>query len=87
MEGMNTTLYFLEKREESISFDVFLCFLGEKYGEKREKKNAKKHLNSSQKPTFSILVQYGVPRAIYSPWHAILGTNTWYETWKHVDLT
>ena len=38
MEGMNTTLYFLEKREESISFDVFLCFLGEKYGEKREKK-------------------------------------------------
>ena len=38
MEGMNTTLYFLEKREESISFDVFLCFLGEKYDEKREKK-------------------------------------------------
>ena len=41
MEGMNTTLYFLEKREESISFDVFLCFLGEKYGEKREKKMPK----------------------------------------------
>ena len=50
MEGMNTTLYFLEKREESISFDVFLCFLGEKYGEKREKKKAQ---TAPKNPIFS----------------------------------
>ena len=42
---------------------------------KKERKNAKKHLNSCQKPTFSILVQYEVLGAIYSPWHAFLGTT------------
>ena len=41
MEGMNSTLYVLEKREESISFDVFLCFLGEKYDEKKREKMPK----------------------------------------------
>ena len=71
MEGMNTTLYFLEKREESISFDVFLCFLGEKYGEKREKKC----LNSSQKPTFFGSSLIWGARGNYSPWHAFLGTT------------
>ena len=49
---------------------MFLCFFGEKYGEKRKKKNAQ---NSSQKPNFSVLVQFGVPGAIYSPWHASRG--------------
>ena len=49
---------------------MFLCFFGEKYGEKRKKKNAQ---NSSQKPNFSVLVQSGVPGAIYSPWHASRG--------------
>ena len=29
--------------------------------------------NSSQKPPFSIMVQCGVPGAIYSPWHASRG--------------
>ena len=44
MEGTSTTLYFWrgEKREESRNFNVFLCFLGEKYGEKREKKMQRK---------------------------------------------
>ena len=49
---------------------MFLCFFGEKYGEKRKKKNAQ---NSSQKPNFSVLVQSGVLGAIYSPWHASRG--------------
>jgi len=48
---------------------VFLFFLGEKYGEKREKKRP----NNSQKPTFSVLVQFGVLGAIYSPSHAFQG--------------
>ena len=35
MEGMNTTFYFWrrEKNQETL-----MCFCGEKYGEKREKK-------------------------------------------------
>ena len=36
--GYNHYLIFLEKRAESRNFIVFLCFLGEKYDEKREKK-------------------------------------------------
>ena len=56
MESMNTAFFFLEKREESRISNVFLFFLGEKYGEKREKKCP----NNSQKPTFSVLVQFGV---------------------------
>ena len=52
---------------------MFLCFLGKKYGEKREKKNAQKSPNSSQKPKFSVLVQSRVLGAIYSPWHAFHG--------------
>ena len=42
-------LIFLEKREESRSFEVFVGFLGEKYGEKREKKNAKKRPKYGEK--------------------------------------
>ena len=41
-EGYEHYLVFLEKREESRRFDVFLCFLGEKYGEKKEKKMPRK---------------------------------------------
>ena len=47
----------------SRSFDVFLCFLGEKYGEKREKKNAQ------TAPKMSPL-QSKLPGAFYRPWHA-----------------
>ena len=35
--GYEHYLIFLEKREESRNFDMFLYFLGEKYGEIREK--------------------------------------------------
>ena len=41
--GYEHYLVILEKKEESRTFYVFLCFLGEKYGEKREKKNAQKN--------------------------------------------
>ena len=48
------------------------CFLGFIFGcEKREKKKAQ---NISQKPNFSILVQSGVPGAIYSLWHTSRGS-------------
>ena len=67
--GYEHYLVFLEKREESRSFDVFLCFLGEKYGEKREEKCPKKGPNSSQKPNLSVLVQPRVLGAIYTSWH------------------
>ena len=40
--GYEHYLVFLEKREESRNFDVFLCFLGEIYGDKREKKLPRK---------------------------------------------
>ena len=53
-EGYEHYLVFLQKREESRSFDVFLCFWGEKYGEKREMpKQLPKHLSfnlSCQEP-------------------------------------
>ena len=39
MEGMNTTLYFWRRKKNQ---EVLMCFLGEKYGEKRERKNAQK---------------------------------------------
>ena len=42
-------LIFLEKREESRSFEVFVGFLGEKYGEKREKKMLKNAQNMVRK--------------------------------------
>ena len=74
MEGMNTTLYYW-RREKNQEILMLLCFLGEKYGEKREKKMPKKCPNSSQKPTFSILVQSRVLGAIYSPWHTFQGTT------------
>ena len=49
-------------------------FLGEKYGEKREKKKMLKNAwNSSQNLNFPFLFQTGLPRAIYSPWHALWG--------------
>ena len=44
-------------------------FWREIWWEKKEK-NAQ---NSSQKPNFSVLVQSGVPGAIYSPWYASRG--------------
>ena len=72
--GYEHYFVFLEKREESKSFDVFLCFWGEKYGEKREKKMSKNAQNNSQKSNFLVLVQSEVPVAIYSPWHAFRGT-------------
>ena len=45
-------LVFLKKREESRSFDVFVCFLGEKYGEKREKKCPKTPKTTPKNPIF-----------------------------------
>ena len=36
MEGMNTTLYYW-RREKNQEILMLLCFLGEKYGEKKEK--------------------------------------------------
>ena len=42
-------LMFLEKIEESRSFEVFVGFLGEKYGEKREKKMLKNAQNMVRK--------------------------------------
>ena len=65
MEGMNTTFYFWRRDKNQEAFMCFCVFLGEKYGEKREEKC----LNSSQKPNFLVLVQSGVPGAIYTPWH------------------
>ena len=66
-------LVFLENREESRSFDVFLCFLGEKYGEKRERERKKKSpercLNSSQ----NVSLQSKLPGAFYKPQHAFWG--------------
>ena len=56
----------MEKREESRNFDIFLCFLGGRNVLRIEEKCP----NSSQKPNFSVLVQSGVLRAIYSPWYA-----------------
>ena len=50
--GYEHYLVFLKKREESRSFDVFLCLLGEKYGEKREKKNTQKTLKQLPKTQF-----------------------------------
>ena len=45
MKSMNTTLYF-QKREKNQ--ETLMCFLGEKYGEKREKKKMpKKRPNNS----------------------------------------
>ena len=72
MEGMNTTLYFWRREKNQ---EVLMCFLGEKYGEKREKKKCPKNGQTTPKPppppVFLILVQYGVPGAIYIPWHAL----------------
>ena len=70
MEGMNTTLYFWRREKNQ---EVLMCFLGEKYGEKREKKKCPKNGQTTPKPPplFLILVQYGVPGAIYIPWHAL----------------
>ena len=73
MEGMNTTLYFWRREKNQEALMCFYVFLWrEIWWEKREKipKNAQ---NSSQKPNFSVLVQSGVPGAIYSPWHASRG--------------
>ena len=73
MEGMNTTLYFWRRKKNQ---EVLMCFLGEKYGEKRERKNAQKtpkQLLNPTPPNFLILVRYRVPWAIYSPWHALQG--------------
>ena len=47
--GYNHYLIFLEKRVESRNFIVFLCFLGEKYDEKREKQMPK---NTPKNPNF-----------------------------------
>ena len=44
---------------------MFLCFLGEKYGEKREK-------NAQTAPKTSPL-QSKLPRAFYRPWHTFWG--------------
>ena len=41
---------------------------------RNERKNAQKIPNNSQKVNFSVLVQSGVPGAIYIPWHAFRGT-------------
>ena len=65
--GYEHYLVFLEKREELRSFDVFLCFLGEKYG---EKKNAQKDAQTAPKMS---LLQSELPRACYRPWHAVRG--------------
>ena len=50
--GYEHYLVFLEKREESRSFDVFFCFLGEKYGEKSEKQCPKTPKTAPKNPNF-----------------------------------
>ena len=50
--GYEHYLAFLEKREESRNFDVFLCFLGEKYGEKRERNCPKMPKIAPKNPNF-----------------------------------
>ena len=50
--GYEHYLVFLEKMEELRNFDVFLCFLGEKYGEKREKKCPKTPKIAPKNPNF-----------------------------------
>ena len=67
-------LVLLVKMQELRNFDVFffvVFFVFFFFGVKRERK--KKSQNSSQKPNFSILVQSGVPGAIYSLWHTSQG--------------
>ena len=70
--GYGYYLVFFEKRKESRSYDVFLCF----WDRNMMRKERKKAQNNSQKPTFSVLVQIGVPGAICSPWHTFRGPHT-----------
>ena len=68
--GYEHYLVFSEKIEESRKFDVFLCFLGEKYDEKKKKKNAQKDAQAAPKTS---PFQSELPRAFYRPWHAFRG--------------
>ena len=52
---------------------MYFCVFWERNMVRKERKNAQKCTNSSQKPNFLVLVQFGVWGAIYSPWHASRG--------------
>ena len=86
MEGMNTTLYFWRRKKNQ---EVLMCFLGEKYGEKRERKNAQKTPKQllNPPPHFLILVQYRVPWAMpYKAWRTFKGCGwAWRPNKVHQD--
>ena len=88
MEGMNTTLYFWrrEKNQEAL---MCFCVFWERNMVRKERKNAQKCPNSSQKPTFWVLVQSRVSGAIYSTWHTFLGMTHLQGApgWCHRDIS
>ena len=65
-EGCEHYLVFLEKREESRRFDVFLCFLEEKYGEKKEKKMPRKMPKQLPK---CLPLNLSCQEPFYRPWY------------------
>ena len=75
--GYEHYLVFLEKKEESRSFNVFLYFLGKKYCEKTEKKMPKqlpKRLPfnlSCQEPFIGPGTLFGAPRCVNEPFWCI----------------
>ena len=71
--GYEHYLVFLVKREESRTLMYFLCVFGREMCWEERKNAQKKGPNNSQKSIFSVLVQSGVPGAIFSPSHAFQG--------------
>ena len=65
------------------------CVFWERNMVRKERKNAQKCPNSSQKPTFWVLVQSRVSGAIYSTWHTFLGMMHLQGApgWCHCDIS